>query len=62
VGSNTEPGWRRLKSKSMLIDVADGSALAIQSLGLKANKQDVWLLVALWNGPCSWHIKTGAHT
>jgi hypothetical protein len=46
----------------MLIDVADGSALAIQSLGLKANKQDVWLLVALWNGPCSWHIKTGAHT
>jgi hypothetical protein len=45
----------------MLIDVADGSALAIHPFGLEANKQDMWLLVALWNDPCSWHIETGPH-
>ena len=43
----------------MVIDVADGSALAIHSFGLGANNKDVWLLVAPWNGYCSWHIETG---
>lgn len=46
----------------MVIDVADGSALDIHSLGLGANSQDVWLLVAPWNDYYSWHIETGYWT